>query len=248
MISLELLIFDIEGKMAHFRKVYSNSSSLSYIVPPRTTIIGIIAAVLGKERDTYYKEFNKNNCDIALRINKKNEKIIQSVNYLRITSSNHFRRYEEHTQVPFEILVSEDKVSFRIYFHHKNPDIMKELLRRIKERRYVYPPYMGSAAFNCTLELVDYVDKDKVKERREKDIEINSIIPFHAIGKVFLDEAKDKIRLCKENMVSDFNENREGTEIYSYIIEENGYPIKIKSEKTVYKIEYKNIEENIVFM
>ena len=44
------VIFDIEGKFAHFRKIYTNSSSLSYLVPPRTTVQGIIAAMLGYER------------------------------------------------------------------------------------------------------------------------------------------------------------------------------------------------------
>ena len=51
---MDLLVFDISGKFAHFRKYYTNSSSLTYLVPPRTSIYGLIAGILGLERDSYY--------------------------------------------------------------------------------------------------------------------------------------------------------------------------------------------------
>lgn len=232
--------------MAHFRKVYSNSSSLSYIVPPRTTVVGIIAAVLGKERDSYYEEFNKNDCNIGVKINNKANRIMQSVNYLKINSSSEFRYYKEHTQVPFEILVGEDKVSFRVYFNHKNPHIMKELTERIIENKYVYPPFLGSAAFSCYLKFVDFIEK--VEELKADKIDISSIVPSENIKRVFIGDVKEKIRLCKEKMVVDFNKNRGGIDIVSYIIEENGNNIKIETEKPVYKIQYQNVDENIVFM
>ncbi|BBD73350.1 hypothetical protein HS1genome_1739 [Sulfodiicoccus acidiphilus] len=55
---MRLLRVRIKGKMAHFRKVYSNSTSLSYYFPPRTTVLGIMAAALGMERDSYYEKLN----------------------------------------------------------------------------------------------------------------------------------------------------------------------------------------------
>ena len=61
------VIFDIESKYAHFRKVYTNSSSLTYSVPPRTTLEGIIAAILGYERDTYYKMLDSSSVNIAVK-------------------------------------------------------------------------------------------------------------------------------------------------------------------------------------
>lgn len=61
----EVIIFDIMGRNAHFRKFYTNSSSLSYLVPPRTVIAGLIAGLLGlpserftnDEKETYYEKF-----------------------------------------------------------------------------------------------------------------------------------------------------------------------------------------------
>lgn len=64
---MKIIIFELWGKFAHFRKFYTNSSSLSYSVPPRTTIEGIIAAILGYERDSYYEKFNPDNLYVAVR-------------------------------------------------------------------------------------------------------------------------------------------------------------------------------------
>ena len=67
-IKLKIFSFHLRGKMAHFRKYYSNSSALSYFIPPRTTVVGILAGLLGRERDTYYNEFSLKKCNIALAI------------------------------------------------------------------------------------------------------------------------------------------------------------------------------------
>ncbi|MBC7076121.1 MAG: CRISPR-associated protein Cas5, partial [Syntrophomonadaceae bacterium] len=76
---MKVLIFDIKGRFAHFRKIYTNSSSLSYTLPPRTTVMGMIAAILGRERDTYYEEFNSQNMDIAVQKINPTRKIMQSL-------------------------------------------------------------------------------------------------------------------------------------------------------------------------
>jgi CRISPR-associated protein Cas5h len=58
---MEIISFDVGGKMAHFRKYYANNTALSYTVPPRTTLMGLLAAILGRGRDTYYKEMASDN-------------------------------------------------------------------------------------------------------------------------------------------------------------------------------------------
>ena len=52
----KILIFDIKGPMAHFRKFYTNSSSLSYLFPPRTVVAGIIAGILGLPSERFEKK------------------------------------------------------------------------------------------------------------------------------------------------------------------------------------------------
>ena len=59
---MKIIVFDIKGKFAHFRKFYTNSSSLTYGIPPRTAICGILAAILGLERDSIMKSLVLRKC------------------------------------------------------------------------------------------------------------------------------------------------------------------------------------------
>ena len=44
--SKELLIFDIRGEYGHFRKYNTTTSPLTYSIPTRTAIAGILGAIL----------------------------------------------------------------------------------------------------------------------------------------------------------------------------------------------------------
>ncbi|MCU0286678.1 MAG: CRISPR-associated protein Cas5, partial [Acidobacteria bacterium] len=81
-----LLCFKISGKFAHFRKFYTNASSLSYLIPPRTVIIGMLGSILQLPRDSYYEVLNENNCKISAAIAPTAfiKKSTQSINLLHI--------------------------------------------------------------------------------------------------------------------------------------------------------------------
>lgn len=96
---MKILIFDLVEKFAHFRKYYTNSSSLTYSIPPRTTISGIIAADMGYERDSYYEIFNSENAYIAVKKLGRNKKIIQTVNYILAKGSRDIINPKKHTRI-----------------------------------------------------------------------------------------------------------------------------------------------------
>jgi CRISPR-associated protein Cas5h len=48
---MELINFQLSGRFAHFLRAESSASCLSYPVPPRTVIMGILGAVLGIPKD-----------------------------------------------------------------------------------------------------------------------------------------------------------------------------------------------------
>ncbi len=54
-------------------------------MPPRTTIEGMVAALLGLERDSYYELLSSEKLHIAVRKIGKSKKIMQSLNYIRAT-------------------------------------------------------------------------------------------------------------------------------------------------------------------
>ena len=48
---MELINFKLSGRFAHFLRAEASASALSYPVPPRTVILGIVGAILGLSKD-----------------------------------------------------------------------------------------------------------------------------------------------------------------------------------------------------
>jgi CRISPR-associated protein Cas5h len=62
----ECISFTATGPWAHFRRVDATTEKLTYRVMPRTTVAGLIAAILGEPRDSYYQTFAKDASAIAI--------------------------------------------------------------------------------------------------------------------------------------------------------------------------------------
>lgn len=237
---MNVLVFDIKGRFAHFRKFYTNSSSLSYLLPPRTTLMGIVAAILGFERDSYYDILYSENLDITVRIMFKPRKIMQTLNYMKIESPKDIFKVKNHTQVPFEVIASKDSdVIYRIYLTHKNREIYEKIKHNLTCGLCEYPPYFGAAPFSARVDYVgeyngEYVDKEEL---------ISTPINKDYIEKISLQE--QNLILARERMPRDFDNNRMIQDSGTYIFDENGKPIKAKLKCKILKLE---TGESIVFM
>ena len=239
---MEFLVFDVKARYAHFRKIYTNSSSLSYSVPPRTTIEGLIAAILGYERDSYYDIFSSENLKIAVKKLSSTRKIVQSLNYIKATSIGKIISPDEHTQIPFEILTGENGVGFRIYVNHTDDEIFHRLEELLKENKVHFIPYLGAAPFNCS---INYVGKFKAIEEESNDfIKIETVIRKDLIDDNGIDVLNINGVLIKEKMPRDFLPGRVIKEVKDYLYEENGNAIRVKLKSKYYNIN----NENIVLM
>ncbi|GBF10029.1 type I-B CRISPR-associated protein Cas5b [Tepidibacillus sp. HK-1] len=237
---MNFLIFDIKGRYAHFRKFYTNSSSLSYSVPPRTTIEGIIAAILGYERDNYYDILSTEKLNIAVRKISPTKKIIQTLNYIKATSRDSVTDLKEgHTQIPFEMVTGDKGVIYRVYVNHSDHIIMEELEDRIRNGRFHYIPYLGAAPFNCN---INYIGNFTAIEQNTNDfIEISTIIRQSLIADKGIDIKGMNLSLIKEKMSRDFFEDRIIKEVEDYIYDEEGHPLRVKLKGNFYRINGENI-------
>jgi len=139
----KILVFNISGKFAHFRKFYTNSSSLTYIIPPRTVVMGILGSILEKSRDEYYTLFSPDKCKLSVSLKSKVKKHFESLNYLHKNA---------HTQIPLELLVplnKNDSLRYNIYVYHKNNHIIEELKTRIENNITGYGIYLGQRQFRA---------------------------------------------------------------------------------------------------
>ncbi len=248
---MELIIFDLVGKMAHFRKYYTNSSSLTYYFPPRTTIIGLIAGIIGLKRDSYYENFSKENAKVAISVKSKLKKLIETVNYIwaeKLSELNLSKK--QHTQIPLEILVPmnlEDSIRYRIYFTHKDKIIKDEILNRISSGKIVYPPYLGITEFIAKLEFVDIVVPEL---RMSKKIIFDTVVNLDYIKNGKLIQRNDSIYI-KERMSYDFDKERNLKEPpQDFVLNINNGKVEVELEENLeyFVVKHKLGTENILFM
>ncbi len=249
----KILIFEVCGNMAHFRKFYTNSSSLSYMFPPRTAVTGLIAAMLGRERDTYYEEFSSENCHIAVSVRTKLRKIIQTVNYLQTKGLGGLNGSKGHTQIPLEILLpEEDMIVYRIYFTHKDEDLLKELEERLETGRLFYPIYLGMSEFIASARLVGKIGSDDIEMKRPGEIyNVRTVCNSNILvdkGLSFADADGVALQYIKERMPIEFDKDRLVKSTANFIYEKNSNIISGKFNVPAYGLKYDGNEENIVFM
>lgn len=167
---MEIISFDIVGKQAHFRKFYSNSTALSFTIPPRTTIMGMIANIMGIERDSYYNDFASDKIRISLGVKSKLKKTIHRLNYLKIESHKDLKGRKGRTQIPVEIIsghdMRKDDVSYRIYlsYHNKGKNIFNIIKALLLTKTPIYNLSLGAANLSASLQNICFYDDRFIKE------------------------------------------------------------------------------------
>lgn len=80
------LSFEIRGPFAHFRRIEGNTVKQTYRLIPRTTLAGMVAAVLGLPRDSYYELFGPETSAVAIEPTRRLRTM--SLPQLTLTTTN----------------------------------------------------------------------------------------------------------------------------------------------------------------
>lgn len=246
---MEVLVFDLIGKMAHFRKYYTNSSSLSYYFPPRTTVMGIIAGIIGLERDSYYETFYEGKCKISISIKTPLRKKINTINYVWAENIKQINlSAKQHTQVPLEIILPEDynkSIVYRIFFYHEEQKIFDSVKEMVVKEKVCFPPYLGLSEF---IGNIKYVYLGEVEEKKQENAEITSVISIDYLKKNNCSiQPLEGALYIKELMPFSFDSNRmPKNSPKEFIGEIKVGKLKIRGECKICTIE--KIGEEIVFM
>ena len=224
-IPTRVLVFDLVGPFAHFRNIQTNSSSLTYIFPPPTTIQGIIAAIIGMERDSYYSIFKPENTFIAVDVIETVKMQIHTINYRNIEDKG-------YVQIPLEVIMplEGDMLRFRIYFSLTDQKIYDKLKERLSENRSYYPIYLGLSEFIASVEFLE--EKDISTIIADKGIKISTIVGTDGLEIL---EIPEGVVLCPEYMRLNFKEQRVLGRMVRYMYISSGNII-IKPSNSIFKI------------
>ncbi|MDE4078677.1 type I-B CRISPR-associated protein Cas5b [Methanosphaera sp. Vir-13MRS] len=224
----KVIVFDIWSDLACFRRGYTTTSILSYPFPSRTTISGIIAGILGLERNSYQKLFQKNNSKIGLKILNPIKRTRLNLNYIETRNDPRSSR----TQIPIEYIKN---AKYRIYVHLDNTNQMNELFYLIKNHKTKYSVYMGVTECLANYSIVGNGLHD-LKKMKGKNINIDSVVLKNKSQLII--EKNKKYGIIKSPGF--FNNNREVTEFIEYYYEELANSIKLK-ECEYYRIGEDNV-------
>lgn len=240
--NFSVISFHIKSKTAHFRKYYSNSTALSYYIPPRTTIIGLIAGILGYDKDSYYEEFSSKNCNISIKLCSKCKKSMQTLNYLKVESKNHLNGSNGITQTPLELIIPENIrsgfIDYQVFISHTNQKIMDQLNNLLNTNSLFFKskgtaPAIGSAFNICNLEQFNQFQGEVLINDEGN---ISSIVQLQKLtdNNLFYDDENEHF-IIKERMPVEFDKARKLTEkgLNDYFIEMNLNEIRCKFKEAV---------------
>ncbi len=249
----EILIFDISSEYGHFRKYNTTTSPLSYSIPTRTAIAGLMGAILGMERevaDGVFPEgaipvqefFSKANSEIAVQIINPVKKENVAMNLINTKLSFYDLSKAGRTQIEFELVKN---VKYRIFIALNNNDaVFADLAERIKMKKHHFSPYLGLAQFTATIDFVDVKQAEWIENQEHNYIDIISAVNLSKIVGEQPIEFDYSAMYSANNMPIEMNRKREIQEFSEVLIEKNGLPIKAKVEN-YYRVENHG---NILFL
>jgi len=255
---MEILSFDIKGKFAHFRKFHGNNTALSYSIPPRTTIIGLLASILGLEKDSYYKDLNDYNLKVGIRIINPIKKNFHRLNFLSIKTKADFRGSNGRVQTPFEVItgfdIKKDLVCYRIYLAGGVSDyVFKNIKNNIlnEKQHHSFNLSLGIAGFNANIDNIKIYDA-KEKVANQKSILLHSGVNSDQIEQLFFEDNDFSFNHIEEELMpADFEGGAKGrhlAEMNRVLFATKPLPLQVKLTGKYYELNYENEIENIQFL
>lgn len=197
---MEPLVLDIKSKLGVFNRPSSNTGGLlTYRIPPKTAIKGMLGSILGLRLPETLKTFRD------MRYSVKPLSPFETVN---LTFNCHYGgRKGRMVNIQQEVLVNP---KYRIYLELPNSEIQKNIKKKINSRfkftkstkglkntteevllknKSYYTLYMGKntfpAKYNLKSNNLEKIDENDIREN-EKFI-VNSVIPKKIIKKYDID-------------------------------------------------------------
>lgn len=156
------LVLTVEGPWGHFRRVDGNTIKQTYRVIPRTTVAGLLAAIAGYDRDSYYEAFAENQSYVAIeplgsiRTTNLPENSLttsgegmKAVNARGKVSVRYPDPTKDRQRQNYEVLVDP---SYRIYVWTSDNTFYERLREMLSDGKSHYVPSLGLSEHLATVE------------------------------------------------------------------------------------------------
>ncbi|WP_286337920.1 CRISPR-associated protein Cas5 [Hydrogenimonas cancrithermarum] len=223
-----VLVWRIEADYGHFSHPATNYSSLTYPVPPKTTVMGMLGAIMGVQD---YLSFNAMRYAVVVeRLEGKRQFCFNGIKDALIEldpskERNGFRKGRK--QFYRELLVSPH---YRIYcdLSEVGKDVRDRLLFAMEDGRAYYPLYMG---VNFCLASYSFLGIAEGCSIRYDDVMVDSMVPLDVDF-----ELEDGKSYTDVRMATRIANGREFGGFRDYLVETSGRSIRCR-DVGVYEVE-----------
>lgn len=240
---------------------------MSFSIPPRTSLMGVIAAAMGWPKDSYYEDLASENIRIGVRVLTPLKKSFHRLNLLSIKStgdiakkwSSDFRGEGGRIQTPFEVVspldVSKGELAYQVFL--SSMESGTEIFRSIKDhflhKNPVFNTTLGTANFIASIDAIELVNPENISENSSHDfILMHSAIPTKLIDNLRVDKTQSgNYSFIEEDMMpGDFmaNGNREVRKMNRILFSTTLNPLEAKLNSTYYQVVLKKEAINIQFV
>lgn len=188
--------FDIAADFAHFKRVGNNSAKPTYRIPPRTTVAGLLAGIMGMERNSYYDLFQPSSSAISVVPVEMPHTYTMGITTVNTKADDaiQYRPKEQHWRSATEMLTPESYVQYdrqrdtyemlvdpvyRVYVGLRDDEVYANLRDRLHNRNYHYSPALGLS--ECIAEIsnvtVHDVDPSDAVEADSAAYDDSDVVP-----------------------------------------------------------------------
>ncbi|MDY0134872.1 MAG: type I-B CRISPR-associated protein Cas5b [Atribacterota bacterium] len=225
---MKVLVFDIYGDLAHFRKFYTTSSPLTFPFPPPSTIKGMLGAIIGVDKKDYLRVFSSDHCKIGFQILRPVKKIRLGLNHIN-TKQNYWiptkrGSHEARTQIRTEFIKDP---GYRLYVSHEDRVIFEDLVEKVKNHEAVFTPALGLSELLADFQYQKVVE---VEESKEGETDLVTVIPLPYLEglRIIFEGGK---KYFKERIPIRMNEERIVEEYQEVIFESGGKTIQAETKR-----------------
>lgn len=183
------LSFTLKSTWGHFKRVGRSVTKQTYRIPPRTTIAGLLAAIVGAPRNSYYGVFGADNAAIAITpvsdlrtVNIPTTGLgtdpEQDVTTTVKKRRNYKLTYQESTgdrQLhAYEVLADP---AYRIDVALEDTSFYTDLRDHLEAGTAVYPPSLGKSEYLATIEDVE-TEREPEPIDCDEMCEVDSVVPI----------------------------------------------------------------------
>lgn len=188
----QCLSFSISGPWGHFRRIDGNTVKTTYRIIPRTTVAGIIAAMMGLDRDSYYDLFEAESSAIAIQPTSVVRTMNLPVNNLT-TSKEGLKGVNSRGKVSvyypdptadrqrtnYEVLVEPE---YRIDISLDDTETYQTLKTTLRNGESHYTPSLGLSEYLADVNYLGEHDIDPIESAEPIDVDTavpdpNGVVP-----------------------------------------------------------------------